>query len=180
MQPVIEMKTIVAALKRVFALRPYRLVGAISFAGFLALYLITLPASFTGGRIGLVALRFLDAKLTLLSVLMAALAGLITSVIVYLLKQEQKTSKASATGGLIVGVLTPLLCCSPILPIALGFIASTLPSLVGTFGWGLQGFIATHQTELFLTAALLLVFALYQNAKRVVERVHCRVLPAVH
>ncbi len=173
------MKTIVTALKTVFALRPYRLVGVISFALFLALYLVTLPASFTGGRIGFVALRFLDAKLTLLSVMLAALAALITPLIVYLLRQGQKTNKASATGGLIVGVLTPILCCSPILPIALGFVAGFLPSLVGTFGWRLQGFIATHQTELFFAAALLLVFALYQNAKRVAEGSRCRVSPAV-
>jgi hypothetical protein len=60
-----------------------------------------------------------------------------------------------------------------VLPIAISFVAGVFPSLVGSFGWGLQGFIATHQNELFLAAIVLLVFALYQNARRVQAGVVC-------
>ena len=169
------MKTIVAAVKTVLALRFYQIIGGISFAAFLMLYLLTLPASYTGGQIGLVSLQFLNATLVILSVLMAALVALILPLIIYLLKQGQHASKASASGGLFVGLLTPLLCCSPLLPIAFGFVASVLPSLAGALGPRLQGFIATHQTELFLTAILLLALALYQNAKNVVTVTNCRV-----
>ncbi len=167
------MKSMVTAIKTVFALRPYPLIGGISFAGFLAFYLLTLPSSFTGGRIGLAALRYLDLRLSLFSVVMAALMGLIVPFAVYLFRQGLGLSKASATGGVAVGLLTPILCCSPVLPIAISFVAGVFPSLVGSFGWGLQGFIATHQNELFLAAIALLIFALYQNAGRVQAGAAC-------
>lgn len=167
------MKSIVPAIKTVFALRPYALIGGISFVVFLIFYLFTLPSSFTGGRIGLMALRYLDLRLSVFSVVMAALMGLIVPFAVYLFRQGLGASKASATGGLAVGLLTPILCCSPVLPIAISFVAGVFPSLVGSFGWGLQGFIATHQSELFLAAIVLLVLALYQNARRVQAGVAC-------
>lgn len=165
------MKAIAIALGTVFRITAYRHAGISSFVLFLALYLMTLPASYTGGRIGPAALRFLDAKLTVLSVVMAALIALIIPLLVYLLRQGQRASKMSATGGLFVGILTPTLCCSPILPVTLSFLAAFFPSLIATFGWQLQGFIATHQTELFIAAILLLGLALYQNARRVSDGV---------
>ena len=95
-------------------------------------------------------------------------------LLVHLVRQGQAAAKASAAGGLALGLLTPILCCSPLLPIALGSLALALPSLVGGWGWRLQGFIATHQYELFAAAALLLLWALYQNARRVVAGACCR------
>lgn len=169
------MKAITIALGTVFRMTSYRRAGISSFVLFLALYLMTLPASYTGGRIGPAALRFLDAKLTVLSVVMAALVALIIPLVVYLLLQGQSASKASATGGLFVGVLTPILCCSPVLPVVLSSLAAFFPSLIATFGWQLQGFIATHQTELFIAAILLLGLALYQNARHVSEGAACHV-----
>ncbi len=174
------MKSTVAALKTVFALRPYPLIGGISFVCFLIFYLMTLPSSFTGGRIGFVALRYLDAKLSIFSVVMAALVALLIPFMVYLFRQGLVTGKASATGGVAVGILTPILCCSPVLPIVLGFVAGLFPSLVGSYGWRLQGFIATHQTELFLVAIGLLVFALHQNAKRIEQGVSCVGIQGAH
>ena len=169
------MGTIVSALRTVLGLRPYRVLGVATFAVFLALYLMTLPSSFTGGRIGLIALRYLDVKLTIVSVIMAALVTLIVTFMVYLLRQGQHASKTSAAGGIAVGVLTPVLCCSPALPIALGFVAGIFPTLMGSFGWRIQGFIATHQMELFLFAVLLLALALYLNAKSVVRGASCAI-----
>jgi hypothetical protein len=105
---------------------------------------------------------------------MSVLVALIMPLIFYLIRQGQKSSKSSAAGGLLVGILAPMLCCSPILPILMGFVASLLPTLVGSFGVRLQGFIATHQVELFIVASLLLLFALYQNAKKVTNGNFCR------
>jgi hypothetical protein len=168
------MKTIVTALGIALAGQSYRWAAVVGFVGFLALYLFTLPSSYTGGQIGLISLRFLDAGLVALSVALAALSGLTVPVMLYLIRQGQRASKVSAAGGVLVSVLTPLLCCSPILPLVLGFAASLAPSLVGVVSWRLQGFIATHQAELFLAAAGLLIFALHQNAKRVVQGARCR------
>lgn len=169
------MSMLKTAFQIVFALRTYRWIGAVSFASFLLLYLMTLPSAFTGGRIGPAAMAFLDTTMVIVSVVMSALIASIIPFMVYLIRQGQKASKASAGGGVLVGILTPVLCCSPILPVVMGSVAAVFPSLIGAFGWKIQGFIATHQIELFIFAVLLLVFALYQNAKKVAEGPNCRV-----
>tara|TARA_R110002167_G_scaffold83248_4_gene226437 strand:+ start:473 stop:784 length:312 start_codon:yes stop_codon:yes gene_type:complete len=66
------------------------LIGAISFLGFLMLYLMTLPAASTGGRVGLESLRFLDAKLIAVAVVMAALITPTLSMAVFLLGQHRR------------------------------------------------------------------------------------------
>lgn len=106
---------------------------------------------------------------------MAALVALLLPVMVYVMRQGQHASKTSATGGVIVGLMTPILCCSTALPIALGFVATFFPSLVNALGWPLQGFIATHQTELLTVASALLLFALYQNARNAARRPACAI-----
>ncbi len=169
------MKTIFNALKIVFIIRIYQRISIISFAVFLLLYLMTLPASYTGGYSSFDALHYLNPTLIGFSVLMAGLAASLMSLIIYLIKQGQKSSKSSAAGGIVIGLLAPMLCCSPILPIAIGIIASLIPALGGTFGVHLQGFIATHQIEIFITASLLLLFALYQNAKKVIDGIRCHI-----
>lgn len=169
------MNTIIKALKTVLSIRFYQWVTGVSFILFLLLYLMTLPASYTGGYSSFEALKYLTPILAAFSVFMAALVALLMPLIVYLLRQGKKSSKSSAAGGMLIGFLAPMLCCSPILPIAMGFVASLLPTLGGTFGVRIQGFIATHQIELFVAASVLLVFALYQNAKKVIDGVHCEI-----
>ncbi len=169
------MNTISNALKIVLAIRVYQWLTGISFLLFLLLYLMTLPASFTGGYSSFEALKYLTPALVGFSVLMAILVALLMPLIIYLITRGQKSSKSSAAGGILVGLLAPILCCSPLLPILLGFIAALLPSLGGSFGIQIQGFIATHQTALFSAASLLLVFALYQNAKKVVNGTQCEI-----
>lgn len=169
------MNIIMSALKSVLAIRSYQIIAGLNFLIFLLIYLMTLPAAYTGGYSSIEALSYLTPTLVGFSVLMAALVALIVSLIIYLIRQGQKSSKSSAAGGVLIGVLAPVLCCSPILPIAMGFVASLLPTLGGAFGVRIQGFIATHQIELFVAASLLLVFALYQNAKKVLYGVHCEV-----
>jgi hypothetical protein len=167
------MKTIYAALRQVLAQRRYAVLALGSFLLFLLLYLMTLPASYTGGVIGPVALPFLDAMLIGFSLLMAALAGLLLPLIVYLLRQGRAASKSTAAGGMLVGLLTPLLCCSPLLPVGLGMVASVFPTMPALLGPRVQGFIANHQAELFTAASLFLLLALYQNARRVVTGARC-------
>ncbi len=168
------MKTIFKALKTVLITRGYIFLTIAAFIIFLFLYLVTLPASYTGGYSSLEALEYLNPTLISFSVLMALLVALMMPLILYLLRQGQASSKSSAAGGLVIGFLAPMLCCSPLLPIAVGFIASLLPALGGSFGIHIQAFIAMHQIELFSFASLLLLFALYQNAKKVVNGVCCK------
>ena len=51
-----------------------------------------------------------------------------------------------------------------------------LALLIGPSAWALQGFIATHQSELFTIATLLLPFALWQNARSIEAVPNCAVL----
>ncbi len=168
------MKTILKALRTVLANGYYLSLSFILFVIFLFLYLITLPASYTGGYSSLEALEYLNPTLIGFSILMALLVSLMMPLIIYLLKQGQTSSKASAASGLLVGFFAPMLCCSPLLPISIGFIASVLPTLGGSFGIKIQAFIALHQFELFTFASLLLVFALYQNARKIVNGGYCK------
>ena len=66
-----------------------------------------------------------------------------------------------------------MLRCSPLLPIALSFVASLFPILIGASAWRLQGFIATHQTQLFSVAVVFLVGAVYLNARAIARGSRC-------
>jgi hypothetical protein len=168
------MKTIYSALITVWQQTSYRWLSFLAFIAFLILYLFTLPSAFTGGQISLITLEYLDTSMVILSISMAILVALIISLMAWLIRQGQKSSKASATSGVLVGVFTPLLCCSPLIPILFGSMASLLPSFIGSSGPLFQGFIATHQAELFTVAIILLFLALYQNAKKIVQGVVCQ------
>lgn len=170
------MHKVVSALIIVFSSPMQCLIGAISFLGFLVLYLMTLPATFTGGRVGLESLRFLDAKLIALAVVMAALITPTLSMVVFLLGQHRRASSGAAAGGLTVGLITPLLCCSPLLPTLMSFFAGFFPAIVGAYGWRVQWFVASYQDLLFVGSALLLALALHQNAMRVVQAKECLTL----
>jgi len=167
------MDVMLAGLKTAFEARGYRLLAALTFAASLTLYLMTLPSSFTGGRLGIEAMRHLDLELAAFSFAMAALVALVVPLIAFQMRRGQRASKASAAGGAALGALTPILCCSPALPVALGFVATVFPSLVGAVGWRLQGFIATHQTELLALASALLAVAFVQNARAVARGQRC-------
>ena len=169
------MRTCLLALATVFRYPLYRAIGVGGFLLFLVLYFMTLPSAFTGGRVGFIALKYLTAELAIWSGVMAMLVAIITAFIVYLVSEGMAVSKASTVGGIVTGVVGPVLCCSPALPIALSFIAGIFPALIGPAAWGLQGFIATHQTELFATATLVLFFALWLNARRVAAGPGCLV-----
>lgn len=147
--------------------------GAVSFLLTLTLYLFILPATFTGGQVGLVSLQFLTLRLAALALIMAALLALIMPFSIFLIRRGQKARTATTASGILVGIITPLLCCSPILPITLGFVGGLFP-LLGDAGGGIQGFIATHETEFFAAAILLLIYTLYQNAKKICDGACCR------
>jgi len=169
-------KTILQALRAVFTSRSYWIIGVASFLGFLALYLITLPATFTGGRIGIIALRFVNVELLIWSVLMAGLLAVLMPFTIYLLRRGYKARTGTAAGGLIVGIVTPLLCCTPVIPIVFSFVAGVFPVLAGSAGGIVQGFLATHETLFFSAATTLLVYALFQNTRKISEEACCRIL----
>jgi len=130
------MKNLLPAIREVFASCAAWIVGIVSFVVFLAIYLMTLPATFTGGMVGFSALAFVTPELVGWSVLMAALLGVLMPMTVYLLRRGYKArgGAGTAAGGLVISLVTPLLCCSPVLPIAFSFLAGFIPALAGGRG----------------------------------------------
>ena len=152
------------AARIVFSSKKYVAISVGSFIIFLSLYLLTLPATYTSGRIGIISLRLLTLKLSVFSVVMALLVALIIPFTVYSFKHGGKTRKASAATGFIGSLLPPLLCCSPLLPVLAGVLGAVSPALFGTVS-AAQGFIATNETYILLGATILLFIALVQTAK---------------
>lgn len=148
----------------VFSSKKYVAISVTSFIVFLTLYLFTLPATYTGGRIGLVSIQFLNAKLALFSFIMALLVSLIIPFTIYSFKQGKKTMKATSTSGFIGSILPPLLCCSPIIPSIAATLGAVSPAIFGLSG-ALQGFIATNETYILSGSTLLLSYSLIQTAK---------------
>ncbi|OYV54150.1 MAG: hypothetical protein B7X09_04395 [Acidiphilium sp. 21-66-27] len=141
-------------------------VGTIAlFLATLAFYAVLLPATSTGGTLGLVSLRFLTPGEFVLALIMAALLTLTVALGVYGLRQGGRVRPAGSVLGAILATLPALLCCTPILPLGIAAIASILPA-AGRFGVPIQGFIATHEGEIYGVAIVLMVWSLYGSAKR--------------
>ena len=141
--------------------------GAV-FLIFGALYAMILPASYTGGVIGLVSLRFLTPGTFLLALLMALLLALTLALGMYGFRNGSGAKPAGSALGAILAALPPLLCCSPILPLAIAAVAAVLPA-AGALGVPIQGFIATHESEIYAVAIALMAWGLYGNARRVLS-----------
>ncbi len=169
------MRTMWQALRLAWSETAARRSGLFSFVILVTLYAFTLPASLTGGFVGWVSLRLLTPQLALMALALALPAALTVSLMVSLLRQGGNARGATLAGGTLLGLVTPLLCCSPIIPLALGALATLAPTAAAAASGRLQGFIATHETVLLLAALGLMVLALYQNARRVVAGAHCRV-----
>lgn len=162
------MTKIIRSFQLIFASWRYRTLSITSFISFLTLYLFTLPATYTGGRVGLVSLRLLTPKLAFFAVALAALIGFILTLMVYSLRQSVEQSKAATAGGVLGSVLPPLLCCSPILPSIAALFGSASPVAFGVSGF-IQGFIATYETYIYTAIILVLMLSLYRGAKRVIQ-----------
>ena len=131
----------------------------------LGFYAMLLPATSTGGALGLVSLGFLTPSEFVLAVIMAALLALTVALGVYGLRHGGRVRPAGSVLGAILATLPALLCCTPILPLGIAAIASVLPA-AGQFGFPIQGFIATHEGAIYGIAIALMVWGLYGSAKR--------------
>lgn len=130
---------------------------------------MVLPASYTGGRIGPVALQFLTLEHVIFAALMAGLLAALLPTIVFLIRRRRRPGTTAATGGLVASVLTPFLCCTSLVPTLVGGAAALVPLFPVRSGLALQWFVATYETELYIAIVLILAVALYQNARRVLQ-----------
>ena len=152
----------------VFTERLYQGLGVATFLAFLTLYLFTLPATYTGGRVGLVSLRLLTPTLAGFAVAMAGLVAVIVPFTAYTLRLDGAAGTTATTSGVVGSILPPLLCCSPLLPTLAATVVSVFPAAFGVSGF-IQGFIATHEPEVLTAATLVLVYAAVENAKGVTK-----------
>ncbi|MFB6158622.1 MAG: hypothetical protein ABEJ95_03075 [Candidatus Nanohalobium sp.] len=152
------------SVKTVLAERRYQSIFLGVFALFFTLYIFTLPATYTGGIVGLVSLQYLTPELAFFSLVMSTETALIASFIAYSSTLSLGTELETSTG--IAGsILPPLLCCSPLLP-ALGAVVASLTPLAINTGY-LQGLIAVYETEILLGATLILGYSAIENSKAV-------------
>lgn len=152
----------------VFSTRKYQALGGVTLFLFLALYLVTLPATYTGGRVGMVSLRLLTPRLAAFSVVMATLVAIIVSFTAYTMHIGGSADKATTTTGVLGSVLPPLLCCSPLLPTLAAAMVGVFPAAFGVSGF-IQGFMATYETEILTAATLVLGYAALRNAKGITQ-----------
>ncbi|HQT65661.1 MAG: hypothetical protein B7Z71_05215 [Acidocella sp. 21-58-7] len=153
------------AIRFALADRRARIWGTTTFLIGLGVYLLVLPATDTGGTIGLVSLRFLTFGEVGIALTMAILVGLTTALGIYGLRQGVPVTSGKTILGAIVAILPTLLCCSPILPLGIAAIASVLPA-AGALGLPIQGFIATHEAWIYAIAIAFMAWGLYANARR--------------
>ena len=163
-----QIETCSTASSIVFSQRRYRTIGAVTFVVFATLYLFTLPATYTGGRVGMVSLRLLTPMLATFSVIMAGLVAVIASFTAYTMQLGGSASSATTTTGFVGSILPPLLCCSPLLPMLAAAVVGVFPAAFGVSGF-IQGFMATYEVEILTGATLVLLYAATQNAKGVTE-----------
>lgn len=143
-----------------------------SFIFFFSLYSFILPATYTGGRVGLVSLKMLTPALTLFAFVFSILIAFIIIMNVRLYKSGKESNGSSAFLGVFGGILPPLLCCSPVIPSLVASFGAVIPGLSSLSG--LQGFIAVYETEIYLAVVVLLLYALYASAKSVVNCPECK------
>lgn len=137
----------------------------ILFCVVLGFYAMLLPATNTGGVVGLASLRFLTLGEFLLAVMMAAILALTVTLGTYGLRHGSGMRSTGSVLGAIIAVIPVLFCCSPILPLAIATLASVLPA-AGQFGLPIQGFLATHEGDIYGIAIVLMLWGLYANARR--------------
>lgn len=164
------MITIVNALKITFKTPRLKWVLLGSFYMLFILHLTILPAHILGMDIGLSSFSNLNTEIIFFSFLLSLLESILISMLFFLIINKKHCKTSSAAGGMFIGLISPLLCCSPILPTLLGAIAVIFPSAMLGVGIKLQYFINVYQTQIFIFALSLLLLAIFQNAKYITNQ----------
>ncbi len=155
-----------AATRTVFTIRRYRFGAVAMFLVSVLVYAVTLPATYTGGQVGVASLRFLTPALAGFAVVLAGLVSIIGTLIVYAIRVSATASTKSAAGGVVGSLLPPLVCCSPVLPtLAAGIAAVT--GLSPLFAGAIQGLIASYELHILTGATLGLMYSVHATARSI-------------
>ncbi len=149
----------------VFGLSGYRRLGFTIFFPALALYAFTLPATYTGGTIGLVSLRYLNLELGLISLALAAALSLALTLNVYAYRAMADRRSCRVTAGAMFSSILPTsICCTPVVPTLLAVLGASTPQIFG-IGGQIQGFFATYEMPILMLALAFMIFAVHLAAK---------------
>jgi len=155
-----------AAGRTVFTVRRYQFGVFAMFLVSLLVYAVTLPATYTGGQIGVVSLRFLTPALAGFAMILAGLVSVAGTFTAYAIRVGATAGTKSAAGGVIGSFLTPLVCCSPVLPaLAAGIAAVT--GLSPLFAGTIQGLIASYEIHILTGATLGLTYSVHATARSI-------------
>jgi len=151
---------LICAVSLVFRARPYRYLATGLFTLALTLYVFTLPATYTGGVIGLISLRYLNAELLFFSFALAALLSLALTVSIYAFRASVRQRSGGLTVGAMLSSLSPAaICCTPLVPSLLAILGASTPQIFGLTG-RIQGFFATYELPILVFALVLLLLSL--------------------
>lgn len=148
------------AVSLVLHAQHYRYLALGLFALALTLYVFTLPAAYTGGVIGLVSLRYLNAELLFFAIAVAALLSLALTLSIYAFRASVRQRSSSLTFGAMLSSLSPAaICCTPLVPSQLALAGASTPQIFGLTG-RIQGFFATYELPILVFALVLLLLSL--------------------
>lgn len=142
----------------------YRCLAAGLFLLWLGFYLVTLPATYTGGTVGWVALPYLTPPLAAFAVVLALLLSLVTTVTVYSVRTALRQRAVGVGVGAVAASLLPAsLCCTPLVPAVLAALGASTPEIYRLTG-RIQGAVARSEILVLAGSALLLLVALHLGA----------------
>ncbi len=147
---------LLGACRQVFQAHAYRYVALGLFLLAVAFYFLTLPSTFTGGVIGLVALQYLNAELVFFSLTLATALSLALTLNLYGVRRSPRRHSSGLSLGAILTSLVPSsLCCTSLVPSLLAALGASTPQIFGLTG-RIQGAVAKYEM-VFLAVALFLV-----------------------
>ncbi len=148
------------AVRLVLHAQPYRYLALGLFALALTLYVFTLPAAYTGGVIGLVYLRYLNAELLFFAIALAALLSLALTLSICAFRASVRQRSSGLTFGAMLSSLSlAAICCTPLVPSLLALAGASTPQIFGLTG-RIQGFFATYELPILVFALVLLLLSL--------------------
>ncbi len=155
------------ACRLVFQAASYRYLASGLFLLALAFYLLTLPAAYTGGTIGLVSARYLNAELAFFSLVLAALLSLVLMLNLYAFRASLRRQGVglSATG-VLASLVPSSLCCTSLVPSLLAAVGASTPQIFRVTGL-IQGTVARYESLFLIVALVLLLVSLHLAASNI-------------
>ncbi len=165
----IMLMTVASAVGIVLRTKSYGFLALGLFVPLLLIYLFTLPATYTGGVVGLISLRYLNTELIFFSITLAGFLSLTLSLNIYAFRASVLgRGRGLGVGAIFASLLPSSVCCTSLVPSLLAVLGASTPQIFGLTG-RIQGFFATYEIA-FLGAALVLVlFSLRLAAKNILQ-----------